>query len=328
MPCSGSPAVGVYGKMLIEPGTSPHTFDASSERYVIVTKGPAAENIQKHGRLIGGQGISGLVRKLSSRVRQGGYYCYGQFTINPSPGDFDTLLDYLVGDESTDVWTAKDCPNPFGTLIYRDKEAWEYKDCYVAGWVLEGRAPQYRERGEPDILTLTVHVIAKDENKGTSWPSPEPSVPSGGEYYPYTFQDLDDGVYGGVTIGGVTREIYGFRLTYDNHLKVKYANSLTAQAIFSTGRTIKLDVYAPWDAANDNLYDMGYTGSAAQVKMGYLESGLTNPHYTQFDLANLKVPPESPYIKDEEEVAFRINGITYGTASAAEFTVTNVVSVT
>lgn len=321
MVCTGDPAVGVYGRMLLEPGASAHTFDANSIRLEILPQNGPAENIQKHGRLIGGQGIWGGLYPLSSRVRDGGYYVYGKFSFNPSPGYMALLLPYLVGDLNTGVYYPNDCVNPFGLLIDRDKEAWEIKDCEVAMWELTSRAPEFRETGAPDLLTLTVHVIGKDETKGTSWPGTAPSIPTGETFAPYIFQDSDSSGDGQILVNGSAREVYGFRLLYDNGLRVRYANSLVAQSIFSTGRRILLDLQLPWDANNDDLYDMGYAGAAASLDFAY--SVGANDYSTHFDITNFKAPPDSPFIRDQNEVFFTVRGQAYGDASNKEFSVTN-----
>ena len=49
MACTGDPSAGAFGRMLIEPGAAPHTFDGSSIRLDFLVP----ETMQKHGRLIG-----------------------------------------------------------------------------------------------------------------------------------------------------------------------------------------------------------------------------------------------------------------------------------
>jgi len=318
----GGPSVGVFTRFLIEPGASPYTWDSSSERYEVL-----AENFQRHGRLIGGQGITGKIYRLKSRVRQGGYYCYGQFTLNPSVGYFNTLLPYLVGTEGAgDTFTPGNCLNVFGALPWRDDDndkAWEYKDGVVAGWELEARSPEFREQGAPDLLALTVHCIFKDEtppNAGSpvAWPSSEPSLPTGADYYPYIFQDCS----GAVTLQSAVRSIYAMKLECWNRLKPRYSNSLTLSSILYAGKTVRLGLVLPYDATNDDLYNQSYVGAAASIRF------TLGTAYTQFNLTNLKVPPESPYTKDEFEIYFENNGESYGdeATDTPEITVKNVLT--
>jgi len=324
MSCTNCPAMGVFVKLLLEPGASPHTFDANSERYEILP--PDAEDFQRHGRLIGGQGITGKMYRLKSRVRDGGYYVYGKFRLNPSPGYLNTLLPKLVGDEVTDVFSPNTCPNVFGALLHRDVDVWKYLDGRVARWELTGRAPQFREQATPDLLLLEVDVLFEDEagfysSPAPTWPVSEPDLPTGTSYAPYIFQDCD----GGVTLNGEVREIYAFKLTYENNLSIRYANSLTASSICPTGRKVALECALPWTVANQDLYDQGYAGAAAEMIFTYTNGGDT--HSTTINVENLKVPDESPHVYDENEVAFSIRGEAYGDEStdAPEITVTNVI---
>ena len=316
-------AVGRYTKFLIEPGASPHTFDASSMAFELMPRGGSAEDIRKRVRLVGGQGITGLLYPLTTRKRFGGAYTYGSFAMAACPGDFERLLPYLVGAKDTGVFYPDDCPASFGILIQRDLDVWEYKDCKVAKWELIGRAPEFRETDEPDLLLLRVWIIAEDEVTTTSWPSPAPTIPTGDTYYPYMIQDSDSAATpaGSFYINAEQREVYSFKLTYDNGLRVKYANSLTAQGIISTGRKITLNAELPWTAANQDLYSMTYAGAAANIKFVYTVGAGT--YSTLFSFTNFVAPPESPFTHDENEISFQITGRAYGTPTAKEMSVTN-----
>jgi len=325
--CTGAPGVGAYGKLLIEPGDSPHTFDSSSERYEILPFRDAAEDLQKHGRLIGGQGITGLLYPLSTRTRDGGEYVYGRFSLNPSPGYLSTLLPYLVGDHAGDgIYNPNNCPNTFGALVHLDHTTKELKDGMVNRWFLYARAPEFREQGAPDLFVLTMECYFKSDATGTSWPGTEPDFPEGESYYPYAFHDLDNSINGSVLINSAQRKPLSLLMTYDNQLKLLYANSLTAHSIYSTGRKVTLDATFPYDSTHENLFDMSYVGAAATIKMGYLIG--SNTYDTTFEITNFKAPPESPFIKDKNEVYFRVQGQAYGDASTKELVVTNDTSAT
>ena len=326
MACTGDPAAGAYGKLLIEDGAAAHTFDGDSLRFDFLRP----ETMRKHGRLIGGQGIWGGLYPISSRTRTGHYYCYGEVVMNPSPGMLDSLLKYMVGTEGTvgdaDKFYPDDCPNKFGMLIYRDLEdgttlSFEYTNCEISYWELEARAPRFRQgegvdENAPDVLQLKLGIIATDE-AFTAWPASAPDLPEGLTYYPYA---LHDGTF---TLAGAGREIFGFKLRYDNNRIPVYGNSLTAIGFAPTraGRRIALDVHLPWDAANDDLYDMAYAGAAATINL------VQGDYSSLFSIANFKVPPESPHITDYGPVHFTLSGQAFGTAdvedTTKEFSVTN-----
>lgn len=315
MTCTGCPALGINSKFLIEPGASAHVFDSNSYRIPILR-----EDFTKEGRLVGFNQMSGYLYPDKDRVRTGGSYYYGGFTINPSPGEFERLLPYLVGpDAGGGVFTPGTCPEVFGVLIDRDRtvlaseNTFTYSDCQVSEWTLRGRAPEFREQGEPDLLTLDVRTMGLAETVSAGWPNPEPSLPTGLTYTPYMIQDSDTAV----TISGATRKIYEFVINWKWLMWQPYYNSLTPLANCALGRQVTMGFRLPWTDANDDLYDMAYTGAAASVKF------TIGAFSTLFSAANFKVPPNSPRIQGRQGVFFEINGQCYGTGSTVEMTVTN-----
>ena len=315
-----SPAAGVFGKLLIESGLvgTGYTFDADSERYEFMPP----HTVGKIGRLIGGTGIWGGLYPLSTRARTGHEFFYGVWKLNPSAGYFSTLLPYLVGTEdqtTPGLFVPSDCPNPFGLLCYRDLESgttlsFEYQDCRVAWWEIESRAAQFRE-GEgidedaPDLLTLTMFIIAMQETF-TAWPATEPDLPEGDEYYPYA---IHDGTY---TLESDTRDIFGFKLRYDNRLQPVYAHSLTPIGVVPRGRRITLDVELPWTADNIDLYNAGYAGDTAVIALALPG----NEGTTDITISNLKSPPRSPVIPSDGPIPLVLQGMGFGLAADQDTT--------
>jgi hypothetical protein len=128
MACTGCPALGVFTKILLEDGAAPYTWDSDSTRLEIVDEG--GENIRKHGRIIGGQGITGKHYRLKNRKRFGGYFVFGTIVMNPSPAYFQALLKYILGPDTDDdgVFIPGPCLDPFGLLLSRDLDPpWEYQ---------------------------------------------------------------------------------------------------------------------------------------------------------------------------------------------------------
>ena len=328
MACTGCPALGVFTKVLLEDGNNPYTWDADSVRLEILDE--EGENIRKIGRIVGGQGITGKHYRLKNRKRFGGHFVFGTIKMNPSPAYFDALLKYMVGpDDTPTVHVPEACLYPFGMLFSRDLDPpWEYQNGVVAGWRLYSQGTSFREQGEPDLLTLEIDMVFKDETRQDAysadleWPATEPDLGTGTSYEPYIFQDCD----GEFELNGSAREVYQFRLEYSNMLSIRYANSLTLSSICSTGRLLRLGLVLPWNADNEDLYDQSHEGAAAAIKFthGVAATGI---HSTQFDIHNLTVPPESPYTKNRREIWFENNGEGYGDADTdtAELKVTNVI---
>jgi hypothetical protein len=323
--CNG-PAVGVFTKVLFEPGASPHTFDSSSERYELAADANPMENFQRHGRLVGTQGITGKIYRMKHRVRKGGYFVYGRIVMNPSPGHLITLLPYLVGSDSGGgIFMPGDCLNTFGALFDRDGYTHEFRDGVVHRWILKGSGISFRETGTPDLLTLAIDCIFKtDVWDTTPWPVPEPNLKTTRAYTPYIFQDSD----GQFEIQGNDREVYGFQLECINKIKPRWANSFTMSSLPYAGKIIKLKLHLPFDSNNDDLYEPSDDGAQCVIRFDLENLGDTTT-YTEISLTNLKVPEESPYADDEYDLTFESEGEAFGDVDTdtPEIVVTNIVDV-
>ena len=323
----GGPAVGVLTKVICEPGASPYVFDAASERYEFLMDGNPGENFQRHGRLIGGQGITGKMYRLKSRSRKGGYTVFGRIIMNPSAGYFSTLLKYLVGsDIGGGVFKPGNCLNTAGWLFNRDGYLHEFKDGICAHWVLQGSGISFRERGTPDLLTLAMDWVFKDDawdDLASSWPDPEPPLPYSLAYTPYCFQDSD----GQFTIEGADREVYGFRLEVTNKIKPRWANSFTMSSMPYAGKLIRLGLQLPFDANNDDLYEPTTASAQCVIKFDLGDVGGSSI-YTEISLTNLKIPEQSPYAADEFDLTFENEGEAFGdeASDTPEMVVTNVLA--
>jgi hypothetical protein len=323
MACTGCPALGVYTKILLEDGDADYTFDDESTRLEILDEG--GENIRKHGRIIGGQGIIGKHYRLKNRKRFGGHFIFGTIVLNPSAAYFDALLKYMLGPDTDDdtVFVPEPCLYPFGLLMSRDLgHPWEYQDGVVSGWRLSSQGIEFREQGEPDLLRLEIDMVFKDEKRSNNWPETLPDLGIGTSYEPYIYDDCN----GAFTLKDAVREVYQFQLEYSNMLSIRYANSLTPSSICSTGRMLRLGVVLPWDSTNEDLYEQSHEGFAAQIKFTHGVEA-TGIHSTQIDIHNLTVPPQSPYTANRREIWFENNGEGYGDAETdtPELKITNVI---
>lgn len=324
--CNG-PAMGVNTKVIAEPGASPYVFDSASEPYEFNRDGNPGENFQRHGRLIGGQGITGKMYRLKSRVRKGGYFVYGRIVMNPSAGYFSTLLKYLVGsDVGGGVFKPGLCLNTAGWLFNRDGYLHEFKDGVCAQWVLQGRGISFRENGTPDLLTLAMDWIFKDDawdDLASRWPDPEPGLRYSLAYTPYAFQDSD----GTFTIEGTDREVYGFRLQVVNQIKPRWANSYTMSSMPYAGKLIRLGLQLPFDANNEDLYEPSDNGAQCVIRFDLSDVG-GSATYTEISLTNLKIPEQSPYAADEFDLTFENDGEAFGdeASDTPEMVVTNVIN--
>lgn len=300
---------GVFTQLLLEPGAAPHTFDSSSERYEFLW-----ENVSKHGRIIGGNGIRGTRSKASERTRKGAYYVFGTIAMNISPGEFVTLLPKILGADASGTTFALAEQTPyFGMLIDRGADVFEYTDCKVNRAILRGRAPQMNEEGEPELLELQLQIMGKTETTATSWPGSPPSLSTNGNVSPFV---LSDGV---LTMQSATWPFEEFVLVIDNHLEARFVNSLTAYTICPRDRTVMLRARVPW--GEDNVYSTLY-GQALAGATGSL--AFTNGTVsTTFTFGTLQVPDNSPVVQGKRGISLELDMIARSVTTTKEVSVTN-----
>jgi hypothetical protein len=307
----GTHSQGAFGKFIIEPGASPHTFDASSLRFEILH-----ENIRKVGRHGGDNGIRGTLSHASERIRALPGYFYGPVTMYVTPNSLDALLINCLGfTEVTNVFTVSDTLPYFGILIDREEEQWEYSDCMVASWYIRGRAGQHGEMGEPELLQLTMNIIACSEDNTTTWPSPEPTLGvtalSDGAYI---FSDSDSGI----TLSGAARAIEEMIFHVNHFAFPKYANSLSAHSIRPRDRLVQSRFRLPYNSDNAGLYGQAVGGAAATL-------AFTNSTVSaQFDLAKFQVPDNSPTIsRGKNQISLVVDGVARMDGTTKELIITN-----
>lgn len=308
----GTHSQGAFTAILFEPGASPHTFDSNSEIYEFLS-----HDIRKHGRIIGGKGIRGTRSRFKVRHREGAAFYHGTVHMYVSPADLVTLLPKMIGDSvsGTTFSLADELPY-FGILTDNDYGTIEYTDCMVDQWVIRSRAPQFQEAGEPDMLYMSLSIVASN-TASTSWPGTPPTLGTSAGYAPYAFQDCT----GAVTINGSTRHIEEFTLAGNNFLYAKYTNALTPHSIRPRDRQIGLTCRVPWNSTNADLYDMSAAGAAASIAF---TNGTVS---TTFSFANMHVPAHGPAPeRGKTQVDLLLEGICTATGtgnSSRELQITN-----
>ena len=294
-PCSDCASQGAYSKLLMEPGSSPHTFDSSSERYEFL-----AESLTVVDKFGGGNQITGYPDRVASKLRRLKNYCKGSIWMNVCPSYFANLLPRMIGPLDTGVYQPTGCPTAFGILIERDNGVFTYSDCYVASWELSATEPSLQDNGEPEMLVLRLDLIAKlEELDGDTWPDPEPALGTADGYTNYILSDST----GAVTLAGSARPIQRFRLWYDHGLKPRFRNSTTISQICPGTRRCGLNVVTDWNSTNEDLYNQDPDGAAASIAFT-IES-----MSTVFSFTRLTVPDSAPNVRSKwTDVMLNING--------------------
>lgn len=292
---------GTFGKLIIEPSDTPaatgHTyvFDSSSIRIEFLY-----EDIALRRRIIGKRrGIRGTLSRNAARGREGMRMVRGRIVTYLTPDVVDLLAD--------DVWGMSESPSGtfslnetvpyFGIMIDRETGIFQYDDCKVDYISIAARTPQPGDRGEPELVTLTMGIIcAAAEATAGSWPSSEPGFIPTASDAPYTIFDTDTGV----TLFGEVRATEEIRLTWRNFLAAKAVNSLNVHSLRPTDRQIAFYAKIPWNSTTQDIHTTAVAGAAGSVV--FTNSALS----TQFNFANLMQEIRSPTIRGKNQIFYEI----------------------
>lgn len=302
-----SDAQGAQSRFCVEPGAAPHTFDSSSEPY-----DPLYENLQKHGRIVGGNTMRGTRSRSVERTRLGAYPVGGNFALNVSPVDLDLWLPRMLGGtEAANSFPLAETLPSFGILVDRVTQTFEYKDCMVDQWLIHGKAGVGDD--DPDLLEIRLNVIAKDEATGTSYPTL--TLPTGTNSYPYVMSDCST-----LTLVGAARQMKEFWLVGNNFLQRRYVSgSLTATRLSPRDRVINFRAAFPYDDDHDDLYGQAYAGTTGTLTF----TNSATSKSTSFVFGTLQVPARSPTVRGKQEVNILIEGQALKTGSTTELATTN-----
>lgn len=294
---------GVAARFCTEPGSAPHTFDASSEPFEFLS-----ENVAKHASLFNPNGIRGTRSPCYSRTRKGPYSVAGQVRMNVSPADLAIWLPRIMGaNASGNTFALAETLPAFGCLFNRVAQTFQYTDCYVDKAVFRGHAST--SGASPPLIEMTLDILGTTEALGTSFPAVTLDCTSIA-YQPFIFSD------GVVTLAATSRPIMNFLLLIDNHLDARFTNSITATSITPLNRTVALRTTNPFTADELDLYDQAAAGAAGSL---VFTNGAVS---TTFTFAKLQVPARSPVVMGKQEVPLYLDMISRE-AGTKELVVTN-----
>lgn len=297
---------GVFSKLCVEPGASPHTFDTSSEPYKFL-----ACTLGKKGKLVMQRTNTGSRSMLGIQSRQGPYLSYGDILMHPNPLDLDNWLPRILGaNESSDTFALAETLPTFGVLVSNEADTEQTKDCVVTRAIFRGRSHEFEE-GDAEPLEMIVQIAGKEHVTGTTYPSL--SFTQTTAAVPYIFEE------GVLTMNSVARTFYAFTLTIDNMVAIRYANNLYPVGLCPTGRRVTLDVDFQFTSANaSDLFEYPNAGYST-CTLNFTNTTVL----TTFSFNLLKAADLSPVIQGPGEVALRLRLIAFKTGSTNEITVTN-----
>lgn len=300
-------AQGAQSRFCAEPGSSPHTFDSSSEPY-----DPLYEALRKRGRIVGGNTIRGTRSQSQERTRYGAYPVGGRVAFNISPRDLDNWLPRMLGaTESSDTFALAETLPSFGILVDRVTQTFEYKDCVVDRWMIHGRAGP--GDGDPDLLELVLDVIALDEATGTSYPSLTLSTAS--NVSPYVMSDVAT-----LTLASASRQMKEFWLVGNNFIQRRWTTgSLKATLATPRDRLINFRAVFPYDSDHSSLYGQALAGATGTLT--FTNSGISKS--LSFVFGTLQSPDISPGVQGKQEINIQIDAVARKTGSTTELATTS-----
>lgn len=303
-----SDAQGAQARFCAEPGAAPHTFDTSSEPY-----DPLSEALRKQGRVVGGNTIRGTRSRSVERTRYGAYSVGGQVILNISPADLDNWLPRMLGaNESANSFALAETLPSFGVLVDRVTQTFEYKDCMVSRWLIHGQ--QGAGDGDPDLLTLVLDILAKDEATGTSFPTL--TLPTATNVYPYVMGDCST-----LTLAGAARKMKEFWLAGNNFVQPRFvAGTLTAARLSPRDRLVNFRAIFPYDDDHDDLYGQALAGATGTLTF----TNSATSKSTSFVFGTLQCPDHSPTVPGKTEINLTIEGTALKVGSTTELATSNV----
>lgn len=267
-------SMGDLARLLIEPGASPHVFDANSEATMFLYEDLGSD--RKFGGL---QGIAGTRAQYSDRIVPLSYVPVGALALQPGADAIDKWMPRILGGTKSgnNIDPAETLPS-FGYLIDRVGGVFQYDDCIVGKTVIRGRSGP--GEGEPEIIDMVVWIFARVERtpqdpSPPTWPGTAPAIPSGALHVPYAYHQ---GVF---TLNGNVRTFDEFVLTIDNMVQPRNRNSLTPTCFLLGSRQTFLQLRGPFTASSFSdafsFYSTGYAASIA-LTAGTISCTFQFPH--------------------------------------------------
>lgn len=297
-----TPNATVSNRFALDPdGVAVSDFDSGSKQYEFLS-----ESVMMRQTHVDSLGIRGTRSRVKDHVRIGLQEVGGSISMCLTPAELDDWLPRILGTSSGDSFTLTEALPEFGVLFDRGAERFVYSGCKVARAVFAGSPGQ--------LITCTVDLIGKATSGGvaTSWPGTIPAINTG---QPYVFSDLTFAL----SADASADEMLGFRLTIDNFVQRRFANSVNAVEVYAADRLITLDIDTPFTSDEIDLYSQSVSGNGGTLT-------LTNgSQSTLFTFANLKVPNEDPITGSRGgEMTGTLRMVAYMSGSDRELVVTHV----
>lgn len=259
------------------------------------------ESIKLIENFIDPSGMRGTRSHPSERVRRGTRYVAGSLTINPSPLEMDSLLEWIAGGtkSGSNIPLTETQPNRYIT-IDRDEKVFTYDECKVDSASFRAMV------GGP--LEVTVSILGKDETIGNAGTFPAISNDLTGG--PYMLSDLV------LTIGGTEYDVDGIEVVHSNFIEQKFFNSETPTRSQATDRVIGVTLTLPYGDATA-IHGTALGGVAVVATFTNATRSFA------MSMAKVQAPRNSPSNQGRGEMMLQWSGIARKSGSTAEIVYTN-----
>jgi len=167
--------------------------------------------------------------------------------LQPHPGELDVIIPLTMTEGVTDSFTPDDTPTAFTTLVRLKSStanAISTTGCVIDKMIIRGQKGLNPISMQLDILGLT----------STETATFSPATITANAPYPFTAGTL-------TSLAGTARAFDSFVLVYDNHIRKRFNNSVTADVLQNVRRTIHLGVNIPYTDDEDDLFTSNIVGA-------------------------------------------------------------------
>lgn len=168
--------------------------------------------------------------------------------MTPHPGELDILVPlWGFNEDSTDTFTPIDTLSSFTTLVRlksSTQNAISTTNCFMDKVVLRGQTGNNPLSVQMDILGRASSETATFSPTSVTRDAPFPF--NGGA---------------ALSAGGTSRAIDAAVIAFDNHVRERFNNSVTADVLHNVRKTLHIGVNMPYDDATDDLLTTGIASS-------------------------------------------------------------------
>lgn len=279
------PSQGANAVYLVEPGSGPYTFDASSERYALRRCTlRSREELELVEATIGGR------QRHLSQVSEGNIEVNGEIEGPFGPTPQKRWMERTLGsvaDGSGDIAPAVALPE-FAFLKDTGNGRFQYENCIVnqGRWVAESG----------QSLNTILSIIGKTFTQPVS----TPSVPllTTEAFRPFAMKQA------ALTVAGVDYCFDRVEVIINNNAEAKFFNSETAECISPGQRVVQVRLGLPWDSnVASAIYGSGKTGSA--IVVDFVRAG---GEQMRFTMPKVVWPDPDPEIVEPGDIEWLLEG--------------------